>query len=76
MTRIFEVIRLAAMTDEGALAVGRAWSHEYGADVDANTLAEALDLATHYLPGTAAPGSLLRLLRTRARPRHAWARQA
>ena len=62
VTRIFEVIRLAAMTDEDALAVGRAWSHEYGADVDANTLAEALDLATHYLPGTAAPGNLLRLL--------------
>ena len=27
VTRIFEVIRLAAMTDEDALAVGRAWSH-------------------------------------------------
>ena len=62
VTRIFEVLRLAPMTAKDALAVGRAWSREYGVDVDANTLAESLDLATHYLPGTAAPGNLLRLL--------------
>jgi ATP-dependent Clp protease ATP-binding subunit ClpC len=62
VTRIFEVIRLAPMTDEDTLAVARGWSRDYGTDVDEHTLAESLDLATHYLPGTAAPGNLLRLL--------------
>ena len=62
VTRVFEVIRLAPMTDEDTLEVARAWSRDYGVDVDENTLAESLDLATHYLPGTAAPGNLLRLL--------------
>ncbi len=62
VTRIFEVIRLAPMTDEDALEVARGWSRDYGVDVDEHTLAEALDLANHYLPGTAAPGNLLRLL--------------
>ena len=62
VTRIFEVIRLAPMTDEDTLEVARAWSRDYGVDVDDDTLAESLDLATHYLPGTAAPGNLLRLL--------------
>ena len=62
VTRLFEVIRLAPMTDEDALEVARAWSRDYGVDVDEDTLAESLDLATHYLPGTAAPGNLLRLL--------------
>ena len=62
VTRLFEVIRLAPMTDEDALEVARAWSRDYGVDVDEDTLDEALDLATHYLPGTAAPGNLLRLL--------------
>jgi ATP-dependent Clp protease ATP-binding subunit ClpC len=62
VTRLFEVIRLAPMRNEEALEVGRAWSHDYGVGVDEDTLEEALDLATHYLPGTAAPGNLLRLL--------------
>jgi ATP-dependent Clp protease ATP-binding subunit ClpC len=62
VTRIFEVIRLAPMTDEDSLAVARAWARDFGVDVDDDTLAESLDLATHYLPGTAAPGNLLRLL--------------
>ncbi len=62
VTRLFEVIRLAPMKNDEALAVGRAWSLDYGVDVDEDTLEEALDLATHYLPGTAAPGNLLRLL--------------
>ena len=62
VTRLFEVIRLAPMTDADALEVARAWSRDYGVDVDDDTLAESLDLATHYLPGTAAPGNLLRLL--------------
>ncbi len=62
VTRLFEVIRLAPMTDEDTLAVARAWAEDYGVDVDDATLEESLDLATHYLPGTAAPGNLLRLL--------------
>ena len=62
VTRLFEVIRLAPMTDADALKVGRAWARDYGVDVSEQTLAESLDLATHYLPGTAAPGNLLRLL--------------
>src|SRR4029079_5269416 len=61
-TRGFEVIRLAPMTDEDTLAVAHDWARDYGVDADDDTLAESLDLATHYLPGTAAPGNLLRLL--------------
>jgi ATP-dependent Clp protease ATP-binding subunit ClpC len=62
VTRIFEVIRLAPMTNQETLEVARAWSSDYGVDVDEETLAESLDLATHYLPGTTAPGNLLQLL--------------
>ena len=62
VVRLFDVIRLAPMTDDETLAVGRGWASDNGVDVDAKTLAEALDLATHYLPATAAPGNLLRLL--------------
>ncbi len=62
VTRLFEVIRLAPMTDADALRVAGAWARDYGVDVTAETLAESLDLATHYLPGTAAPGNVLRLL--------------
>jgi ATP-dependent Clp protease ATP-binding subunit ClpC len=62
VTRLFEVIRLAPMTDADALRVAAAWARDYGVDVTDETLAESLDLATHYLPGTAAPGNVLRLL--------------
>ena len=62
VVRLFDVIRLAPMTDDETLAVGRGWANDNEVDVDAKTLAEALDLATHYLPATAAPGNLLRLL--------------
>ena len=34
----------------------------HGLEVDDDTLAEALDLATHYLPTAAAPGNILRVL--------------
>jgi ATP-dependent Clp protease ATP-binding subunit ClpC len=62
VTRLFEVVRLAPMTDAEALKIARAWANDYGVDVSDETLAESLDLATHYLPGTAAPGNVLRLL--------------
>jgi ATP-dependent Clp protease ATP-binding subunit ClpC len=62
VTRLFEVIRLAPMRDADALKVAGAWAKDYGVEVDEETLAESLDLATHYLPGTAAPGNVLRLL--------------
>ena len=62
VARLFDVVRLAPMTTEETLTVGRGWADDNSVDVDAGTLAEALDLASHYLPATAAPGSLLRLL--------------
>jgi ATP-dependent Clp protease ATP-binding subunit ClpC len=62
VVRLFDVVRLAPMTNDEALSVGRGWAQDNGVDVDAGTLAEALDLASHYLPATAAPGNLLRLL--------------
>ncbi|HET9507176.1 MAG TPA: AAA family ATPase [Gaiellaceae bacterium] len=62
VARLFEVIRLAPMADAGAIEVAREWSAQNGIEVDDETLAEALDLATHYLPATASPGNLLRVL--------------
>ena len=62
IARLFEVIRLAPMTEEDALEVARGWSSDHDIDVDDDTLAEALDMASHYLPATASPGNLLRLL--------------
>jgi ATP-dependent Clp protease ATP-binding subunit ClpC len=62
VSRLFEVIRLAPMGDEDALEVARGWATHRDVDVDDDTLAEALDLAAHYLPATASPGNLLRLL--------------
>ena len=62
VSRLFEVIRLAPMADDDALEVARGWAAHQAVDVDDDTLAEALDLAAHYLPATASPGNLLRLL--------------
>ena len=62
VARLFEVIRLAPMDDAGAIAVARDWAAQNGLAVEDATLAEALDLATHYLPATASPGNLLRML--------------
>ena len=62
VARLFEVIRLAPMSDEDALEVARGWSRDHDVEVDDETLAEALDMASHYLPATASPGNLLRLL--------------
>ena len=63
VARLFEVVRLAPHDRRrDAIAVARGWAGDNGLDVDDETLAEALDLATHYLPATAAPGNLLRVL--------------
>ena len=62
VSRLFEVVRLAPMRDDDALEVARGWADHQRVKVDDDTLAEALDLATHYLPATAAPGNVLRLL--------------
>ncbi len=62
LARLFEVVRLAPMVSEDAIEVARDWATGHGLEVDDDTLAEALDLATHYLPTAAAPGNLLRVL--------------
>ena len=60
--RAFEVIRLPQMGEEEAIAVAVSYVESRALAVPRETLREALDLATHYLPGTAAPGNVLRLL--------------
>ena len=62
VSRLFDVIRLVPMGDDDALEVARGWAAHHDVDVDDDTLEEALDLAAHYLPATASPGNLLRLL--------------
>ena len=62
LARLFEVVRLAPMAPQDTMEVARDWAGGHGLEVDDDTLAEALDLATHYLPTAAAPGNLLRVL--------------
>jgi ATP-dependent Clp protease ATP-binding subunit ClpC len=62
VARLFDVVRLPPMTDEEALEVARGWCEDNGLEVGTETRAEALDLASHYLPATSVPGNLLRLL--------------
>ena len=62
VARLFEVVRLTPIVEADALAVARDWAEHNELEVDDETLAEALDLASHYLPATAPPGSLVRLL--------------
>ena len=62
LARLFEVVRLAPMVPQDAIEVARDWAGGHGLEVDDDTLAEALDLATHYLPTAAAPGNILRVL--------------
>ena len=57
MARLFEVVRLTPIVDADALAVARDWAEHNELEVDDETLAEALDLASHYLPATAPPGT-------------------
>ena len=70
VARMFEVVRLAPLADEDALEVARGWARDHGVEVDEETLAEALDLATHYLPGGRA-GERPSRARPRSRPGHA-----
>jgi ATP-dependent Clp protease ATP-binding subunit ClpC len=62
LVRTFDTVRLSPMTEEEALAVAAEWTEGREASVSEETLRESLDLASHYLPGTAAPGNLIRLL--------------
>ena len=58
VSRVFRVVRLAPMLEDEAVAVARDWADTAGVGVADGTIREALDLASHYLPGIAAPGSL------------------
>ena len=62
LARLFEVVRLAPMAPQDTMEVARDWAAGHELEVDDDTLAEALDLATHYLPTAAAPGNVLRVL--------------
>jgi len=62
IARLFEVIRLAPLPQEHAVEVARGWARQHELEVDDETLDEAIDLATHYLPAAAAPGNVLRVL--------------
>ena len=62
VARLFEVVRLAPLADDAAIEVARDWAGHHGLDVDDETLAEALDLASHYLAAAASPGNVLRVL--------------
>ena len=62
VSRVFRVVRLAPMLEDEAVAVARDWTDTAGIEVADETIREALDLASHYLPGLAAPGSLIRIL--------------
>jgi ATP-dependent Clp protease ATP-binding subunit ClpC len=64
----FETIRVRPLDDADTIAVAaHALEHEsLGVSTDHETLAESLELAQHFLPGIAPPGSLLRLLHATA----------
>ena len=62
VARLFEVVRVAPATGANAIEIARDWAAQNELDVDDETLAEALDLATHYLPAAASPGNVLRVL--------------
>ena len=64
----FELIRVRPLDDADTIAVARhALEHNaLGVATDDETLAESLELAQHFLPGIAPPGSLLRLLHATA----------
>ena len=62
IARLFEVVRVEPATGASAIEIARDWAAHNELDVDDETLAEALDLATHYLPAAASPGNVLRVL--------------
>jgi hypothetical protein len=57
IARLFEVVRVEPATGANAIEIARDWAARQELDVDDETLAEALDLATHYLPAAASPGT-------------------
>jgi ATP-dependent Clp protease ATP-binding subunit ClpC len=59
VARLFEVVRLAPLADDAAIEVARDWARHHGLEVEDETLAEALDLASHYLAAAASPGNVL-----------------
>jgi ATP-dependent Clp protease ATP-binding subunit ClpC len=61
---VFEIVRLPPMPHGEALAVASSWAQSEGLHAPDAALREALDLASHYLPGLVAPGNVLRLLKT------------
>ena len=70
LVSVFETLRLEPLDRDEALEVAAHWREHAGAQVDDDTIAEAYDLAEHYIARVAAPGRLLRLLSTaRARAR-------
>ena len=62
IARLFEVVRVEPATGANAIEIARDWAAHNELDVDDETLAEAFDLATHYLPAAASPGNVLRVL--------------
>jgi ATP-dependent Clp protease ATP-binding subunit ClpC len=62
----FETLRLDPLTADEAVAVAKDWREQAGLDIDDATIADTFDLAEHYLPGIAAPGGPLRLLKATA----------
>ena len=62
IARLFEVVRVEPASGASAIEIARDWATQNELDVDDETLAEALDLATHYLPAAASPGNVLRVL--------------
>ena len=64
----FEVVRLAPLSEVEALSVASSWVAEQAAlRVEEEALRRTHELAAQFLPGTASPGGLLRLLKLAAR---------
>jgi ATP-dependent Clp protease ATP-binding subunit ClpC len=64
----FEVVRVRPLDEADAIAVAKHALEQDALDVaaDAETLAEAFELAQHFLPDVAPPGNVLRLLHATA----------
>ena len=59
---MFEVIRLAPMTDEAALEVARGWPRDHGVDVDDADAGRGARPRDPLSAGDGRPGNVLRLL--------------
>jgi ATP-dependent Clp protease ATP-binding subunit ClpC len=60
---VFETVRLEPITREEAIAVATDWRDRVEADIEDETIADAQDLAQHYLASVAAPAGALRVLK-------------